>query len=563
MSEKDSPFRRWAELMDRGAVGEPLSSEDVAFCERFAESNEASQRELALLDELSDLDAAPSAESRAIVDGALARLAAEAVRAEHDEVSQLKRPRFPRSAWLSGVAAVAAVGLAIWIVPRKPATPNTTAQQSPIPRTELVYAAGEVRVDGKLIDGASALLAEGSVIDVGAGAACLAMDPGIDVCASEQTRLKLTRTHSIWRMLDLESGKVAVQLVPQPEGWRLSIVSDGVWSTAVGTAFTVERNPSDGVRTTVLNGKVRVGSDGGNEQLVTAHQRAQLHNGRATLASVSRNDESPEWAMLRPAALWSNPVTSMLELHGLAAGTEVVLDGQMIGVAPLSTLVPIGGHTLQARSDGHVLATRDFVAQAGQPTVLSFAALSAAPSLTEPAPAASATPVAGPPRSGMREQRVPHSAPATAQAAEAHPEPATAAAPATGGAAPASVGDMLTEAHKLMRTGRFDAAAAQYESLRQTYPNSPEAFTVLVSLAELQVDRLGSPEQALRNLDRYLDAGGATLAEEARQVRIRALRALGERSREATAIEEFLRAYPKSFQAPVLQRRLAELTEQP
>ena len=53
---------------------------------------------------------------------------------------------------------------------------------------------------------------------------------------------------------------------------------------------------------------------------------------------------------------------------------------------------------------------------------------------------------------------------------------------------------MLAEAHKQMRASRFEQAAAQYQALRQAYPDSPEARTVLVSLAELQVDRLGSPE---------------------------------------------------------------------
>ena len=45
-------------------------------------------------------------------------------------------------------------------------------------------------------------------------------------------------------------------------------------------------------------------------------------------------------------------------------------------------------------------------------------------------------------------------------------------------------------------------------------------------------------------------------------MRIRALRALGDRAAEADAIEEFLAAHPKSFQAPALRQRLGELQAQ-
>jgi hypothetical protein len=539
--------------MDRQAVGEALSADDTAFCERFASNHPASKREQELLEELEQLDAAPSASSRAIVDGALARLAAESAKVERDEVSLLKTPRMPRIVWLSGAAAVAAVGLALWLLPhKKPELVEMTAQPAPAPRIELMYAAGDVRIDGKAVNGLSVMLAEGSTLAVGEGSACLAMDPGIDVCTEGHTQLRLSRTHSVWRRLDLESGKVAVQLQPQPDGWRFSIVADGVWSTAVGTAFTVERSAEQGVQTTVLNGKVRVGSDGGREQIVAAHQRAHVHGGNSALMAISRSEESPEWALLRPAPLWSNPVSATLQLRGVAANAEIVLDAQTIGAGPLSTVVPAGAHSVQVRMNGAVVAARDFTAQAGQLSVLSFSAQELAPAAA--VPAATEVPSVEPTHSAARVTGRHHVEPASSGEAAAQVE-ATAAMP--------SPTDMLAEAHKQMRASRFDQAAAQYQALRQTYPDSPEARTVLVSLAELQVDRLGAPELALRNLDRYLEGGNGPLIEEARRVRIRALRALGNRSGEADAIEEFLTAHPKSFQAPALRERLGELKAQP
>jgi hypothetical protein len=550
MADHDNQYLRWVELMDRKVEGFALSDEELLFCKRYAAEHPACGRELELFEELADLDVAPNAESRALVDATLARLAAEAASAEQNELSEIKRGgRWPRFVWMSGAAALAATAAAVLLMPHKPAVEPVAALQDPAPRVELVYAAGDVRVGGKPVSGGSMLLAEGSVLEVGRGSACVAMDPEINVCAGEQSRLRLSRTHSAWRKIDLESGEVAVQLAPQPEGWRLSVVADGVWSTAVGTAFSVQRDDAEGVRTTVLNGKVRVGSDGGSEQLVAAHQRAQVRGGRSQLDAISRSDESPEWALLRPSKLWSNPVSATLEVRGLPASAAIALDDQVIGVAPLSSVVPAGTHKLGVLIDGHVVATREFMSEVGQLTSLVFEGeILGVPAATE----INAQPevVQATVRPTIARQHV-------AKKPEPEPEPVAQAA-----VVPAA-GEMLAQARRLMRAERFGEAAVQYQALRQTYPDSAEARTVLVSLAEVQLDRLGQPQQALDGLERYLSGGSGSLIEEARRVRIRALQALGNQSRERTAIEEFLRAHPKSFQAAALQHRLVELKTQP
>jgi hypothetical protein len=548
--------------MDREASGEVLSAEELAFCEQVAAEDPACVRELELLDELSSLDGAPSSESRALVDAALARLTEEAESAEREELSQLTRPtRVPRLLWGIGAAAVAAVALAAWFVPTKPKGDLAAGTSQPAPRVELVYASGDVRVNGKTVAGSSALIGEGGVLEVGGGSACLAMDPDINVCLAEQSKLRLSRTHSAWRRLDLEQGKVAVQLAPQPEGYRLSVVADSVWSTAVGTAFTVERAPSRGVVTAVLNGKVRVGSDGGHEQMVGAHERSAVLGSQAALSAISRNQESPEWALLRPARLWSNPVTASLVVRGLPTGAEVSLDEHVIGVAPLASLVPAGGHTLEVRIDGRPVATRDFVCEAGQLTTLSFDA-SALRAASAPE-AATETTTATAPAVVATKREAPKAAARLAPARRTVPAqaPAAVVVPTVAPAAPAqpSASDMLAQARRQLRAERYDQAALTYQALRQAYPDAPEARTVLVSLAELQLDRLAQPQLALGNLEQYLGGGNGALSEEARRVRIRALRALGSETQERAAIEEFLSLHPRSFQAAALRHRLTEL----
>ena len=357
------------------------------------------------------------------------------------------------------------------------------------------------------------------------------MDPGIDVCLSDDSEAVLSHMQSPWRRIDLLTGKVAVQLEPQPEGSHLSIVADKVWSTAVGTAFTVVHGAGTGVRTPVLHGKVRVGSDGGSEQLVS------VQDGMTALGAISRGDEAPEWALLRPAKLWSNPVSATLEVQAQAPHAEVVLDGQLIGRAPLSSLIPAGAHRIQLRRDGALWAEREFVSEAGERTVLSFA---------EELPAGETEAIV-----------VPDMAPSSRRrgALRARERAAPASAPEV---AP-SAADILGEARHMLRSQHFEEAAERYEALRASYPDSAEAHAVLLSLAELQLDRLGRPEQALESLELYLRAGRGALVEEARQVRIRALRELGRARLETDAIEEFLRVHPRSFKAAALSRRLEEL----
>jgi hypothetical protein len=299
------------------------------------------------------------------------------------------------------------------------------------------------------------------------------------------------------------------------------------------------------VRTTVLHGKVRVGSDGGKEELVSEHQRAEVRGARATVAPIGRSDESPEWALLGPAKLWSNPVSATLELRGVPAGSEVLLDGQAIGVAPLSSLIPAGMHRLQIRIDGRIAASREFVSEVGQLTAISFEGqlLDAEPELVVKPSSRASSGIARAERPSVAVQPI------------ALPEPTVDTVPAAA--------EMLHDARRLMRAERFAEAAGRYQALRDAYPHSPEAHTVLVSLAELQLDRLHQPAAALDTLELYLREGRGALVEEARQVRIRALRSLGRIGAEADAIAEFLREHPRSFEAAALRQRAAELEAAP
>jgi hypothetical protein len=451
-----------------------------------------------------------------------------------------RRPR-NRSRWIALGASIAIAAAALLAAGLRGRDGKSGGAVEP--RIELVYVSGEVSVSGAPAAISSRLLREGDVLTVANGGACIAMDPQIDVCATAGTRLRLTSTLASARRLDLLQGKVAVQLAPQPEGSRLSIVSDGIWSTAVGTAFTVERDEAAGVQTTVLHGKVRVGESEATSKLVSAHQRASAKRsgsslGPAEITAISRNDESPDWALLGPTKLWNTSVSATLEVTGAGEalrGAFVMLDGQAIGMAPLATLVPAGTRLVEIRVGGHVVLTQQVVLAAGDRELISLDRIKQ--------PVALAVEVAPIELEVVTLPNEPRVAPRVAKARPAAPSSA----------------ELLRDARKLLREGELGAAADKYSELVRSYPSSAEAHSGLLSLAELELEHLGDASAALGYADRYLAIGG-TLAPEARETRVRALRSLGRRSEERAAIEEFLEAHPDSLRAPTLAERLSVLT---
>jgi hypothetical protein len=118
--------------------------------------------------------------------------------------------------------------------------------------------------------------------------------------------------------------------------------------------------------------------------------------------------------------------------------------------------------------------------------------------------------------------------------------------------------DLLALARQSLRDQRWSDAAGAYEKLIHAYPSSPEARTVVVPLAKLEIDRLGQPARALPLLEPYIASGG-TLAVEARSAQIRAYQALGRSADELHAIDGFLAAHPSSLEAGKMRARADEL----
>jgi hypothetical protein len=397
---------------------------------------------------------------------------------------------------------------------------------------ELVYASGDVRVEDKPVKVGDLLLAVGNTVRVEKGSACMAIDPGIDICLADHSRVRVSQIDAEQQRLDLLAGRVTAKLEKQPEGSRFSVVANGAWVTAVGTAFTVELSPdSKQVQATVLSGKVSV-SGKRDRRVVRAHQRAVFRGSQSRVEPVVRASESRHWALVRHIDLWQGPSTSVLDLSRAPVGAEVMLNGRFIGAAPLSSLIPAGDHRLELRLGGELLLHRPLSAQAGNVALSDLdleTAIREVPDQTEPAAGGAGT-----------------------GAVQPGPEKRPASDEVT-------AGQLMGVARKLMRQGRWAEAAFAYRELRQVHAGSPEAHTVLVPLGQLQLDHLQQPDQARDLFERYLKNGGGALAQEARHSRIRALRRLGHRQQEIEAIEDFLERHPDSFEAEALRQRLQDL----
>jgi hypothetical protein len=213
------------------------------------------------------------------------------------------------------------------------------------------------------------------------------------------------------------------------------------------------------------------------------------------------------------------------------SGALISVDGKVIGPAPLQLRLGAGAHQIELELEGYVAAGEDLDLPAGERTTR-VVELSPLP---QPEPAQDEGPVVEedpPPVSNQpRKRRTPSASPS----------------------------EMLARARDLLSDGDANGAVRAYRALRRAHPKSSQAHTSLVSLGDLYLTRLKRPRDALRSFDQYLSHGGGPLAREARNGRVRAHRALGDRAGERKAIDSYLAKHPKGGRSNLLRKRLTEL----
>lgn len=117
--------------------------------------------------------------------------------------------------------------------------------------------------------------------------------------------------------------------------------------------------------------------------------------------------------------------------------------------------------------------------------------------------------------------------------------------------------DLLEKARGCRKSKDWKCAAKAYQLIRTEYAERPEAVTVLVPLAQIELAHLEQADGALAHFDLYLQKRPeGNLAQEALLGKARALQALGRTTEEVAALELFLDLYPASVQASSVQSRL-------
>jgi ferric-dicitrate binding protein FerR (iron transport regulator) len=119
---------------------------------------------------------------------------------------------------------------------------------------------------------------------------------------------------------------------------------------------------------------------------------------------------------------------------------------------------------------------------------------------------------------------------------------------------------LIASARECLIAHDWECAAERYAKVVKNHGHRPGASSVLISLAKLELRRLGSPEKALKHYRAYmLKEPGGPLAEEALLGIAKSHRKIGNTDAERKALQQLLEQFPRSSMAVKVQNRLAQL----
>ncbi len=124
------------------------------------------------------------------------------------------------------------------------------------------------------------------------------------------------------------------------------------------------------------------------------------------------------------------------------------------------------------------------------------------------------------------------------------------------------LGELIRHARQCRSAGQWACAARKYQSVAKRFPHSPESLTVLVPLAEIELEKLGRPGAALRHYQKYLkhEPRGA-LAPEAYFGKCRTYEKLAKHKEEQECLRAFLQKFSKSIHARRAKTRLVAISD--
>ncbi|MGC4121054.1 MAG: FecR domain-containing protein [Myxococcales bacterium] len=518
----NAPCDRFAELTLAEAEGRMLSTSDLAFRHNHCTSCAACRAEteaLAVLRMPAGAPAhfhTPAAERARTIDAVLAAVdspdfvvdapPAEPAQVESaaDNVVPFARRIKKPAMWVGGLVAAAA---ALLLVVRVSGPASQDLRPAPTARVLLASGAGL---------SAGAALAEGQEFGSGTGELSVALGSDIVLLLDPGSKAKLTQVTAKGIEVALETGRVHASVVPNTPGPKLAITTRDGRVEVTGTLFSVEAK--DGAsHLRVLRGSVKVSAPGKKQTAVTAFQAQKL--GTEEIRAMTPDEQESELAAQRRIGLLEVAEPTVLQVRSRPEGAQVSLDGETIGVTPLSAEVRTGRRHLVVASAGNS-AEESIDLHGGKVETRDF----------DLAPAVAV--VEGPDT-------------------EADPEPAKPNSrhlvrkPSFKG----SMKEMLERAQLMRQAKNWTESAAAYRELLAAYPNASTIESAYVSYGDVLM-QLGQYKASLKACGTYLDrTPGGVNAPEAWECRIRSFHALGRFAEEKAAIAELQRDWPNSLQA--------------
>ncbi len=275
-------YERWIELREREVLGDLLSEREREECESIEATVPEARleaREISAVERLLEQashDRATAAE-REMVDRALAAVrvttpGTAATGIDPDaEIARVVDPEGPT--WIRPLAvsisvllpAVAAVALLMYEPKGKvPSREELAVTSKPIIAPQVVGLArattsergSRLSREGRMLP-SSTDLGEGEVVQATQGPGCIVVDPGVDVCMTQDSAIKLASLSRSHRVVEVLRGRVSARLDPQPNGAVFQVSAGELHATAIGTMFSVELEDGGG-RVRVLEGRVKV-----------------------------------------------------------------------------------------------------------------------------------------------------------------------------------------------------------------------------------------------------------------------------------------------------------------
>lgn len=529
--------RRWMTLVDRKACDEILSSAELLYVEKHAQHCADCGRESALWRTLGEVLKEPELLEQPLE---LPRETAEA----DDEAARRRPPwtKLPRWAWVASAMGTAALLAVTYGLVHHAPRPLVLAGER-TPKWRLSSASGEVNF-GQRPARAGDLWDPSLPLRTAQGEACATLEAAIAVCLGPDSELSLGELGPSKRSVRLLRGKVISKLTKQRPGSQYAVLTGDHAVVATGTEFVVERSSvsvgtAQAATVHLYEGTLEVKPTHGTLARITAPAAASLGS-QITVGPIDASASALD-APLRAiaarrlgaqlgdqATYAAGDAIPVLEVLSHPAGARLLLDGQLIGVTPVSVLLEgpeARGSRLSLEKEGFASIT-EFLSTGGQTQIHRSYELAALAEKAGGEPSA--------PRS-MTSTEARSTAERTHQA---------------------SAKDLMQRSQTLRAAGKARESVDALRQLVQKFPDSPEARVSWVTLGELELTVLGQPASALRSFEAYLKLGGP-LMREAQYGRIRALSGLSRQEEARRATADFIARYPNSVQTAKLRETSA------